>query len=184
MLVSVMLLGWLWAGYGLAVGYQSAIYGLAMGCLWSNYGLAIDWLSAIYWLSNGYRWILAGYQQPISWQLVGNRMAISWLSAMYWLTMDWPWACYNGLALGYQSAGYRLAIGWLCPQINTLQDTYTMYQSGTWLLSILCSQAFLAISRLSTGYWLAMSHNQYNSRHSHILLCIKVAQGCYQYFGL
>ena len=132
--------------------------------------------------------------------------------------------------------GYQLAIGWLCPKINTLQDIViyynvpklhmaaintsdcseftrcfyywmaigwlyvpksihlntqsytTMYQSDTWLLSIIlttvCSQHCLGISWQSAGYWLAMSQTQYISRHSHILLCMKVVHGCKQYFGL
>ena len=64
-----------------------------------------------------------------------------------------------------------------------------MYQSGTWLLSILwtvlCPQDFLAtgwlsltISRLFTGYQQAIAPNQYTSKHSHALLCTKVWHGC------
>ena len=34
-----MVIDWLWAGYGLAVGYL-----LSMGWLWADYVLAINWL--------------------------------------------------------------------------------------------------------------------------------------------
>ena len=69
---------WLWAEYGLAIGYglsiawQKAVYGLAMGWLWTisaghgltmgrlsmdllwpGYGLAISWLSTGYGLAIG-----------------------------------------------------------------------------------------------------------------------------------
>ena len=56
-----------------------------------------------------------------------------------------------------------------------------MYQSGTWLLSILwtvvCSWDFFTIGWLSAGYWLVISLNLYTSRHSHILLCTLYQSG-------
>ena len=69
-------------------------------------------------------------------------------------------------------------------QYTSRQSYATMYQRCTWLLSIIWTCVH-EIFWLSAGYWLAMSHNQYTLRYIiYIPQCIKVAHGCYQYFGL
>ena len=143
-----MLLGWLWAGYGLALSYRSAIYELAMGQLWAGYQLAIGWQLAIYWLPIGY--LSAGYWLAIRWLLAGNCQAINWQSDGYWLAITYLLAD-HGLTISW------LFISWLCPQINILQDSHIplctkvahgCYQYfGLWCLHTIFWQ--------SAGYWLA-----------------------------
>ena len=156
-----MLLGWLWAAYGLAVSYRSAIYSsvyrLAMGQQWAGYRLAIGWLCL---KINPLQDIVIYYTNYVpKWY----KVAIN--------TLD----CSVFIRFFSLSAGYRLAFGWLCPTIRKLQDIVIYYnvlnlESGTWLLSILgsvvCSQDFLANGWLSASYWLAIFQHQYNSRHS------------------
>ena len=55
-------MGWLWDGYGLAMGYTLAGYrlGLAIGYTFAGYGLAINWAWVDYGLGTG------GYRLSIS----------------------------------------------------------------------------------------------------------------------
>ena len=78
------------------------------------------------------------------------------------------------LTICWLSAGYRLAIGWPQPKINTLQDSHillcTQVAHGcNQYLGLQCVHEifWLSAGYILAGYWLAMARKQYTSRHSH-----------------
>ena len=125
--------------------------------------------------------------------------SLTWLQSILW-TGVCAWLL---LAISWLSAGYWLAIGWLCLKFNTPEDTRVViyYYVLKWHMAaintldytvftrcfgyqLLFAAYWLAIAWLFTGYQHEMALNQYTSRHSHVLLCTKIAHGCNQYFGL
>ena len=97
---ALMLLGWLWAGYGLDISYLLAGYWLAIG--W----LPIGWLSDSYQLAIGC--VLAGCCLAID---IGYLLAdhqLAWAAYMYGLAM-----AIHPLAISELLAGYGVAMDWL-----------------------------------------------------------------------
>ena len=94
-------------------------------------------------------------------------------SGTWLISIRWTVVCSQDFCL---FAGYRLAIGWLCPKINTLQDIVIYYYVSKLHMAAIntldctvstkCFGYQLAIRWLAAGYWLAMSPNQYTSKHN------------------
>ena len=88
-----------------------------LGCLWADCRLLICWLWTGYGLSTGMGW------------------AIGWLWAGYWLYMG----CLSAIIyMGWLWASYGLL---MTQNQYTSRQSYIMYQSGTWLQSILWTSA-------------------------------------------
>ena len=130
------------------------------------YRLAISWWWAGYRLASGWLWALSdpGYQLPMGWLSAIYRLAIGWLWVGLWA--GWLWAGY-GLVIGYILAGYGLVMDWLWAGYGPAMS---------WISAIY----WLSIGWLPADYGPKSIH----LRHSHILLCTKVAHGCNQYFRL
>ena len=175
---------WLSVWYRVAMDWLWAIYWLAIGWLWDGYRLAIaqNQLEGYGPNQSTSRQSYTMYQsgmwlQSILWTVLCSQvfLIIGWLcpkinilqdmlyTTMYqcgtWLlSILWPVVCSQDfLATGWLLAGYRLAIGYVLKSIHFKTQSYaTMYQRGTWLLSILWtavySQDFLAIIWLLAGY--------------------------------
>ena len=109
--------------------------------------LTIGWLSAIYWLTKG--WLQAGYQLSIGWLCP----KINTLQDNHILCTKMVHGCYQYFGL---VCSQDFLAGYVPKSIHFRTQSYAMYQSGTWLLSMIwtavCSQEFLAISRLLVGY--------------------------------
>ena len=132
---------------------------LALSYRSASYGPTMGWLLATCWLS--IRWLLAGYRQAISWLLAGYRLALRYL------LVD------HGLAINYPSADY------VAKSIHFKTQSYTTICTNVHMAAI--NTLGCSVFTRFCGYRLTMSQNQYTSRHSHILVCIKVAHYCYQY---
>ena len=141
---------WLWAGYRLAIGWPLSGHCLALGWLVAGYGVFMGWLWVIGWLWAGY-WLAMAPNQYTS------RHSHILLHVCTNVT--------NGCKQYFRlmcSQDFWLSAGCGPKSIHFKTVIYTtMYQHWKWLQSILltvvCSQDFLAISWLSAGYWLAMS---------------------------
>ena len=119
-------MGWLLAIYGLAMDWAISQlwngYGLLKDCLWTGYGMAISYLSAIYWLATS--WLSTGYG-PKSKHI---KTVIYYVPKLDILCTKVTLAASNTLDCSvHKIFGYWLAIGWLWPKINTLQDIVIYY---------------------------------------------------------
>ena len=155
-------MGWLRAGYGLAMGWLSAIYQLAMGWRWVVYQLYMGWLWASYGLAMG--WVRTAYGLDMD-------LAMSWLFntlqdlVIYYYVPKLRMAASNTLdcsvftkllAIGWLSAGYRLAISWLWPKTNTLQDIVIHYVPN-WHMAAINTLDCSVFTRF-LGYQLAIGY--------------------------
>ena len=89
-------MGWIWAGYG-----------LAMGCIWADYGLAIGWLWPGYWLA-------MAQNQYTSRQSILPKLHIAASNTLdysefmtilsgYWLAIGWLLAGYGSKSLNIKA---------------------------------------------------------------------------------
>ena len=152
-------MGWLSAIDLLAMGWLSTGYWLSLGWLWDDNLLAITWLLAglqlaigylqsIYWLTMGQ--LYAGYCVSIGWLLTGHgpkSIGWSWPKihtpqdihvVIYYYVPKWHIAAINTFECIVVTRFFWLSAGYVRKAIHFKTQLYTtMYQNGTWLLSIL-----------------------------------------------
>ena len=124
--------------------------------------MAIGWLAAIYWLIMS--WLWAGYQlYPLTAYVPKSihfkHINIYYVPKWHMTALD----CSVFTRFWGLSVGYRLAIGWLCPKINTLQDIVIYYYVPKWHMTAINTLDCIVFTRifswLLAGYCLFPKFN-------------------------